>query len=170
MVVSLYICEIPKNTSRKDIEDLFSAMEGYIETRMKGTNDRRKIAFIDFQSENDARFALNTYQGFKFGVEERGLIIKFSDNTKTGQSQPKKEREEFLNRKRKYSGDRPSRNKYRSYSQENSSDENRNEESIKNNQNVNSNLLGNFSKENFYYLNKLIKCNFLFLFFSFIIF
>ncbi len=144
MVVSLYICEIPKNTLKKEIEDLFRVMEGYIETRMKNTNDRRKIAFIDYQSENDARFALNTYQGFKFGPDERGLIIKFSDNTKTGHFQPKKEREEFLNRKRKYSGDRPARSKYRSHSHENSSD--KDNESLGNNQNFNSNNLGNFSK------------------------
>lgn len=144
MVVSLYICEIPKNILRKDIEDLFRVMEGYIETRMKNTNDRRKIAFIDFQSEIDARFAMNTYQAFKFSQDERGLIIKFSDNTKTGQSQPKKEREEFLNRKRKYSGDRPAKSKYRSHSNENSSD--REDDSLSNNQNLNSNNIGNFSK------------------------
>jgi hypothetical protein len=146
MVVSLYICEIPKNVLKKEIEDLFRVMEGYIETRMKNTNDRRKIAFIDFQTENDARFALNTYQGFKFVSDERGLIIKFSDNTKTGQYQPKKEREEFLNRKRKYSDDRPSRSKYNNHSNENSSD--RDEDSLGNNQNMISNNLGNFSKLN----------------------
>lgn len=143
MVVSLYICEIPKSTLKKDIEDLFKVMEGYIETRMKNTNDRRKIAFIDFQTEPDARFAMNTYQGFKFEPDERGLIIKFSDNTKTGQSQPKKEREEFLNKKRRYSGDRPAKSKFRNYSEENSSD--REDDSILNNQNTISNNLGNFS-------------------------
>ena len=150
MVVSLYICEIPKNILKKDIEDLFRAMEGYIETRMKNTNDRRKIAFIDYQTENDARFALNTYQGFKFSSDERGLIIKFSDNTKTGQNQPKKEKEDFLNRKRKYSGDRPSRSKYRSHSNEKSSD--RDDESLGNNQNMNSNNIANFSKFNFFFI------------------
>ncbi len=145
MVVSLYICEIPKNILRKDVEDLFRVMEGYIETRMKNTNDRRKIAFIDFQSENDARFAMNTYQAFKFSQDERGLIIKFSDNNKTGQSQPpKKEREDFLNRKRKYSGDRPARSKYRSHSNENSSE--RDDGSLANNQNLNSNNIGNYCK------------------------
>lgn len=145
MVVSLYICEIPKNTIKKDIEDLFKSMEGYIETRMKNTNDRRKIAFVDFHSENEAKFAMNTYQGFKFDPDDRGLIIKFSDNTKTGQSQPKKERDEFLSRKRKYSGERASRSKYRNYSDENSSERDDDESQI-NNQNLNSNSkkIGNF--------------------------
>jgi len=155
MVVSLYICEIPKNILKKDIEDLFRVMEGYIETRMKNTNDRRKIAFIDYHSENDARFAMNTYQCFKFNHDDRGLIIKFSDNTKTGQSQPKKEREEFLNRKRKHSGERSSRNKYRNHSNDNSSERD-DDSSVINNNNNNSSNLGNFSKFK-------IKINYLFL-------
>lgn len=155
MVVSLYICEIPKSTIKKDVEDLFSVMEGYIETRMKNTNDRRKIAFVDYQTENDAKLAMSTYQGFKFSSDDKGLIIKFSDNTKTGQTQPNKKesvRDDFLNRKRKYSGERhQSRNKYRNYSDENYSEEGDDNDSNGGNHNMHGNLnsssinLGNFS-------------------------
>ncbi len=145
MVVSLYICEIPKNTIRKDIEDLFSVMEGYIETRMKNTNDKRKIAFVDFHAEPDAKLAMSTYQGFKFNSDDKGLIIKFSDNTKSGQTQPNKKesnRDDFINRKRKYSGDRhQSRSKYRNYSDDDYSVErSEDDQNIIGNHNMHGNL------------------------------
>lgn len=141
MVVSLYICEIPKNTTKKDIEDLFIDMEGYRETRMKGTNDKRKIAFVDYEHEDEARFAMNALQGFKFSPEDKGLIIKFSDNTKNGQNQPKKDRDEYLSRKRKYSGDRMNKSRFRSSSRDHSSE--KEEENVKITQNLNTNQLGN---------------------------
>jgi RNA recognition motif-containing protein len=101
MVVSLYVCEIPKNISKQDLENLFSELEGYIETRIKGTNDKRKIAFIDFEAEKEAKFALETLQGFKFSSEDKGIIIKISDNTKEGHMQNKKHENKMLNRKRR---------------------------------------------------------------------
>jgi RNA recognition motif-containing protein len=82
MVVSIYVCEIPKNINKKDIENLFSDYDGYIETRMKGTNDNRKIAFVDYESEKDALFVIDTLQSFRFAPEDKGLILKISDNSK----------------------------------------------------------------------------------------
>ena len=87
MVVSLYVCEIPNNITREDIEHVFSEIEGYLETRTKIANDKRTIAFIDYQTEQDAKCARETLQGFKFSAQDKGLIIKISDNTKGGQSQ-----------------------------------------------------------------------------------
>ena len=67
MVVSLYICEIPKNVTKQDIENIFCEFDGYKETRMKGNDiDKRKIAFVDYESDSNARFALETLNGFKF--------------------------------------------------------------------------------------------------------
>ena len=48
MVVSLYVCEIPNNVTKEDLDNLFSDIEGYIETRTKVANDKRTIAFIDY--------------------------------------------------------------------------------------------------------------------------
>lgn len=87
MVVSLYVCEIPSDVTKSEIESLFSEIEGYIETRTKEANDKRTIAFIDYQTTNDARCARDTLQGFKFTEKDKGLIIKISDNTKNGISQ-----------------------------------------------------------------------------------
>lgn len=87
MVVSLYVCEIPNNVTKEDLDNLFSEIEGYIETRTKVANDKRTIAFIDYQTEKDAKCARETLQGFKFTDKDKGLIIKISDNTKGGQTQ-----------------------------------------------------------------------------------
>ena len=46
MVVSLYVCEIPNNVTKEDLDNLFSEIEGYIETRTKVANDKRTIDFI----------------------------------------------------------------------------------------------------------------------------
>jgi len=87
MVVSLYVCEIPINVSKKDLDNIFAEIEGFKDSRIKITNDKRKIAFIDYETDNDAKFALETLQGFRFSQEDRGLIIKISDNTKSGLTQ-----------------------------------------------------------------------------------
>lgn len=102
MVVSLYVCEIPRSVTKKDIENLFGDYEGYIETRLKSTQDSRKIAFIDYESEPDAKFVLDTLQGFRFSPEDKGMIMKISDNTKGGNTQKSKPPEDrMLNRKRR---------------------------------------------------------------------
>jgi hypothetical protein len=104
MVVSLYVCEIPKNVNKNDLEELFKSMDGYIECRVKGLNEMRKIAFIDFKDLSQARFAMDTLQGFKFSPSDKGLIIKVSDNTKGGsnQTRTKKGRNNTDNSPRKY--------------------------------------------------------------------
>jgi RNA recognition motif-containing protein len=98
MVVSIYICEIPKNVNKKDIESLFDYYEGYIETRLKPSSDSRKIAFVDFEEEAHAHFAIENLQGFRFSPEDKGLILKISDNSKNGKLQ--KDKEVFLGQKR----------------------------------------------------------------------
>ena len=101
MVVSLYICEIPKNVTKKDIENIFCEFDGYKETRMKGNDaDKRKIAFVDYEAESNGRFALETLNGFKFSVNDKGIFIKFSDNNKTGDDHPDKSKSKYLNKKR----------------------------------------------------------------------
>ena len=94
MSVSLYICEIPHTVNKSDLEQIFGEMEGYKECRMKAMNDKRKIAFVDFDSEREAKFALETLQGFRFQEDDKGIYIKFSDNTKGGGTQGSNKREE----------------------------------------------------------------------------
>ena len=86
MVVSLYVCQIPENVTKEDIINVFREVSGYIDTRIKIMSDRVKIAFIDFEDEKNANFAKETLQGFKFTKEDKGLIIKFSENSRFSKS------------------------------------------------------------------------------------
>jgi hypothetical protein len=110
MVVSLYICEIPKNIGEKELENIFKEMNGFREIRIKGS-DTRKIAFADFESESEAKFAMETLQNFKFGKDDlKGIHIKFSANMKGGQTQSGSKagysrNEQYLNKKRNYDKD-----------------------------------------------------------------
>jgi hypothetical protein len=40
MVISLYVCEIPMNVSKKDLDNIFAEIEGFKESRLKITNDK----------------------------------------------------------------------------------------------------------------------------------
>ena len=82
MVVSLYVCQIPESVTKEDIIGAFSAVSGYIDTRIKYMPDKSKIAFIDFENEKYANFAKEYLQGFKFTNEDKGIIIKFSENSR----------------------------------------------------------------------------------------
>jgi len=127
MVISLYISEIPKNVTKEDMNQLFKTLEGFKEIRMKiSNNDKRKIAFVDYESESEAKFAQETLQGFKFSSEDKGINIKFSENNKNGSKLDKdkeKERDErddspkMLGRKRRVpSEEKYKKNKYSSNS------------------------------------------------------
>ena len=82
MVVSLYVCQIPENVTKEDLINAFREVSGYIDTRIKVISDKARIAFIDFEDEKNANFAKETLQGFKFTNEDKGIIIKFSENSR----------------------------------------------------------------------------------------
>lgn len=88
MVLSIYVHDIPSSIEKEDIQSLFCEFEGYRETRVKATSsDKRKIAFIDFESESQAKFAMETLQGHKFHPGDAGISIHFSENNKQGRLQ-----------------------------------------------------------------------------------
>ena len=102
MVVSLYICQIPENVTKEDLISAFSEVSGYIDTRIKLMPDKSKIAFIDFEDEKNANFAKETLQGFKFTEEDKGIIIKFSENARFSKIK-KNNNSEYSSKKRKRS-------------------------------------------------------------------
>lgn len=105
MVISLYICEIPRNVDRIDLEDLFKSMDGYLDIRLKPTSDGRKIGFIDFKEQQQAVFALDTLQGFKFSPDDKGLIIKISDNSKNIVGNKRKDSDKKSSNQKRYRDD-----------------------------------------------------------------
>jgi hypothetical protein len=105
MVISLYVCEIPRNVDRIDLEDLFKSMDGYQDLRLKPTSDGRKIGFIDFKEHQQAVFALDTLQGFKFSPDDKGLIIKISDNSKNVVGHKRKDSDKKSNNQKRFRDD-----------------------------------------------------------------
>lgn len=103
MVVSLYISDIPKEINKEELAYIFKSYNGYKEIRMKvSNNDKRKIAFVDFETESEAIFAKNELQGYKFNNDDKGILLKFSDNNKNGVKAEKREPNQrvMLGRKR----------------------------------------------------------------------
>lgn len=87
MVVSLYVGQIPDNVTQEDIVNIFSELEGYIDSRLKTINQNKRIAFIDFDNERNACFAKSTLQGFQFTEKDKGIVIQYSNNKKYNKSE-----------------------------------------------------------------------------------
>jgi len=137
MVVSLYVCQIPENVTKEDLINAFSEVSGYIDTRIKIMSDKAKIAFIDFEDEKNANFAKETLQGFKFTKEDKGIIIKFSENSRFSKLNKFDRKNNNKNNKEKnYRG----RKRIRSLSKERTKNNNNINQNEKiNNQNLNNN-------------------------------
>ena len=146
MVVSLYVCQIPENVTKEDLISAFSEVSGYIDTRIKIMSDKSKIAFIDFQDEKNANFAKETLQGFKFTEEDKGIIIKFSENARFSKIR-KHNISEYSSKKRKrsLSNEIMKNNKEINLNNNNNSSNNDNKNQTKNsfNNNLIENLINN---------------------------
>ena len=140
MVVSLYVCQIPENVTKEDIINVFREVSGYIDTRIKIMSDRVKIAFIDFEDEKNANFAKETLQGFKFTKEDKGLIIKFSENSRFSKSN-KLERKN--NKDKNYRGRKRIRSLSKEKKNKNNNNLNENSKNQNNSKNLNNNDINN---------------------------
>ena len=91
MVVSLYVCDIPQNIERDELEGVFSCYDGFIDSRIARDKNkyanlfvnrlfRQKIAFVDFHNEETARKAMDVLKGFRFPHATRGISIYYSYN------------------------------------------------------------------------------------------
>ena len=140
MVVSLYVCQIPENVTKEDIINVFREVSGYIDTRIKIMSDRVKIAFIDFEDEKNANFAKETLQGFKFTKEDKGLIIKFSENSRFSKSNKLGRRN---NKDKNYRGRKRIRSLSKEKKNKNNNNLNENSKNQNNSKNLNNNDINN---------------------------
>ena len=141
MVVSLYVCRIPENVTKEDLRNTFNEIDGFKEIRIKIIDKKGKIAFIDFENESNANFAMKILNGFKFSNEDEGLLIKISDNSKSKTKEQKKEYKN-LNKKTKRENYNIQNLSSSSYNNQNQNKilENNKIESLFNNINLNNNL------------------------------
>lgn len=80
---TLYINNIPRRIMEDDIHNLFKMSPGYISARMRRTKSDNYIAFVEFDSIQNAYRAKRTFTGYNFDIEaivndDSGIFIEFS--------------------------------------------------------------------------------------------
>lgn len=85
--VSLYVCDIPQNITKEELDSVFKCFGGFNEVRLARDKNRQRIAFVDYECEADAAYAMNSLKGFRFHGTTKGITVRFSENTKNSASQ-----------------------------------------------------------------------------------
>jgi RNA recognition motif-containing protein len=80
--VSLYVCDIPQNITKEELDSVFSCFDGFNEVRLARDKNRQRIAFVDYEHEGAATYAMNSTRGFRFSNSTKGITVRFSENTK----------------------------------------------------------------------------------------
>ena len=83
--VSLYVCDIPQNITKEELDSVFRCFGGFNEVRLARDKNRQRIAFVDYQDERSAQYAMESVKGFRFGNSAKGITVRFSENTKNNQ-------------------------------------------------------------------------------------
>jgi RNA recognition motif-containing protein len=70
----LFVQQVPKNVQAAEITALFSKLPGFKDTKLP----KPELAFVFYETEQQAALALTEYQNWKFTPEDRGLLINFA--------------------------------------------------------------------------------------------
>ncbi|CDW87591.1 rna-binding protein [Stylonychia lemnae] len=81
-MISLYVCDFPQTLEKEDLESLFQDFEGFIEVRLAKDKNGQKIAFVDYQDNDQAKKAQNSCSGFRYTGASKGLCVRFSEHNK----------------------------------------------------------------------------------------
>jgi len=46
--VSLYVCDIPQNITKEELDSVFKCFAGFNEVRLARDKNRQRIAFVDY--------------------------------------------------------------------------------------------------------------------------
>jgi hypothetical protein len=82
-ISTLFIAEIPFNIQENDLYSLFKNEEGFKSVRLRKDKNNNLVAFVEFENNNFASRAKEKFQYYKFGINDKGLYIQFSYNSKT---------------------------------------------------------------------------------------
>jgi RNA recognition motif-containing protein len=50
-MVSLYVCDIPQNITKEELESVFCCFDGFIEVRLARDKNKQRISFVDYENE-----------------------------------------------------------------------------------------------------------------------
>jgi RNA recognition motif-containing protein len=86
---TLFIAEVPSSINEKDFVKIFQAQEGFKNARLRKDRNQNVVGFADFEDVESSSLALETLQGYKFGLlgtAEKGLNIHYSHNATNSHS------------------------------------------------------------------------------------
>ncbi|KAL0479643.1 U1 small nuclear ribonucleoprotein A [Acrasis kona] len=101
----LFVKSIPKTVPEKDVDQLFSRTEGFVEVRKV-----RHLFFVEYKNEELASKARDKYQGYKFRSNDRPIDIDFDADTRGAERRRRRSRSP----RRRSSRKSPSYDYYRS--------------------------------------------------------
>ena len=86
---SLYVCDIPQNITKEELEKVFSQFNGFHEVRLAKDKNRQRIAFVDYDTPGAAEYAMQATIGYRISTnsskgiskcEARTIYINFGSN------------------------------------------------------------------------------------------
>ena len=67
---------------------MFKCFGGFNEVRLARDKNRQRIAFVDYENEASALYAMTSLKGFRFHNTTKGITVRFSENTKNNAPLP----------------------------------------------------------------------------------
>ena len=80
--VSLYVCDIPQTITKEELDAVCKCFPGFNEVRLARDKNRQRIAFVDYDNDANANYAMNSLRGYRFLNTTKGITVRFSENTK----------------------------------------------------------------------------------------
>lgn len=72
-MVSLYVCDIPQSIEKEELRSFFNCFDGFIDVRVARDKNKQRIAFVDYDTEQKAKFAMNSTRGYRFPSATKGI-------------------------------------------------------------------------------------------------
>jgi hypothetical protein len=92
---TLFIAQVPHSVSVADLETIFKPLDGFIAARRV-----RGMGFIDYDTKQQATDAIGRFQGHKFPVSDKGLLISYDKDDDEDRGGSSKRQAEELRRRR----------------------------------------------------------------------
>ena len=70
---SLYVCDIPQNITKEELEKVFSQFNGFHEVRLAKDKNRQRIAFVDYDTPQAAEYAMSSTIGYRLSNSNKGI-------------------------------------------------------------------------------------------------
>ena len=70
---SLYVCDIPQNITKEELEKVFSQFNGFHEVRLAKDKNRQRIAFVDYDRPQAAEYAMSSTIGYRLSNANKGI-------------------------------------------------------------------------------------------------